>query len=155
MIKVENDYETVTYAQLFHSHVYKNQLELFLDYHTRPRSSKIPIKQRVNDVTTLHEPQKEQVLSSSTNHLYQSIPKKPPKEKIWTIPFLLERPKSKEFQSPDLEIDFVIDSEAESSINNIPTGNEIKILHPKLTPVKTTSRIATAQGSILSNYGKI
>ena len=37
----------------------------------------------------------------------------------------------------------------------IPTWNEIKTLHPKLTPVKTTSRLATAQGSTLTNYGKI
>ena len=29
MIKVENDYETVTYEQLFRSHDYENQLELF------------------------------------------------------------------------------------------------------------------------------
>ena len=72
-----------------------------------------------------------------------------------TIPFLLESPKSKEFQLPDLEIDFLIDSGAESSIINIPTWNEIKTLHPKLTPVKTASRLATAQDSTLTNYGKI
>ena len=130
-------------------------MELLLDYHTRTRGSKIPIKQRVIDVTTLHEPEKEQVPWSSTNHLYQNIPKKPPKEKIWTIPFLLESPKSKEFQSPDLEIDFLIDSEAESNIINIPTWIEIKILHPKLKPVKRTSRLATAHGSTLTIFGKI
>ena len=32
--------------------------------------------------------------------------KKQPREKIWTIPFLLESPRNKEFQPPDLEIDF-------------------------------------------------
>ena len=66
---------------------------------------------------------------------------------IQTIPFLLESPKSKQLQTPDLEIYFLIDSGAESIIKNIPTWNEIKILHSKLIPFKTTSRIATAQGS--------
>ena len=94
MIKVDNGYETVTNEQRFHSHIYENQLELLLDYHTRPRNSNIPIEQMVNDVTTLQEPEKEQVPCSSTNHIYQNIPKEPPKEKIWTIPFLLESPKS-------------------------------------------------------------
>ena len=155
MIEVENDYETVTYEQPFHSHIYENQLELLLDYHTRPRNSNIPIEQIVNDVTTLHEPEKEQVPSSSTNHIYQNIPKETPKEKIWTIPFVLESPKSKEFQPPDLETDFLIDSGAESNIIKIPTCKEIKTLHPKLTPVKTASRIETAQGSTLTIYGKI
>ena len=81
--------------------------------------------------------------------------KKPPNEKIWTIPFLVENPKSKDFQPPDLEMDFLIDSGAESNIIKIPTWDEIKILHPSLTPIKTTSRLATAQGSTLTNYGKI
>ena len=34
--------------------------------------------------------------------------------KNWTIPFLLESPRNKEFQPLDLEIDFLIDSGAES-----------------------------------------
>ena len=60
-----------------------------------------------------------------------------------------------ELQPLDLEIDFLINSGAESNIINIPTWNEIKILHPKITSKKTTSRLATAQGSTLTNYGKI
>ena len=32
--------------------------------------------------------------------------------------------------------------------------NEIKTLHPKLLPSQTSSNLATAQGSILTNYGK-
>ena len=83
-----------------------------------------------------------------------NIQKEQPKEKIWTIPFLLESPRNKEFQPPDLEIDFLIDSGAESNIINIPTWNEIKTLHPKLTPLATSSKLATAQGSTLVNYGK-
>ena len=58
-------------------------------------------------------------------------------------------------QPPDLEIDFLIDSGAESNIINIPTWNEIKTLHPNLTPFETSSKLATAQGSTLVNYGKI
>ena len=33
--------------------------------------------------------------------------------------------------------------------------NEIKTLHPNLTPLETSSKLATAQGSTLVNYGKI
>ena len=155
MIKVKSDYETVTYEQLFHSNIYENQLELLLDYHTRPRSRNIPIEPIVNEVTTLHDPGKAKLSCSSTNHIYQNISKEPPKEKIWTIPFLLESSKSKEFQPPDLEIDLLIDSGAELNINNFPTWNEFKNLHPKLTPLKTANRLATSQGSTLTNYQKI
>ena len=60
-----------------------------------------------------------------------------------------------DFRPPDLEIDFLIDSGAESNIINMPTWNEIKILHPRIKSIKTTSRLTKAQGSILTNYGKI
>ena len=80
-------------------------MELLFNYHTRPRSNNIPIEQILNEVTTL-QPEKEQTPCSSTNHIYQNIPKEPPKEKNWTIPFLLESPKIEEFQPPYLEIDF-------------------------------------------------
>ena len=70
-------------------------------------------------------------------------------------PLLLESLKSKDFQPTDLEIGFLLDSGAESKIFNIPTWNEIKILHPRLISVKTTSRLATSQGSTLTNYGTI
>ena len=88
-------------------------------------------------------------------HLSKYTKRTTQKKKIWTIPFLLESPRNKEFQPPDLEIDFLIDSGAESNIINIPTWNEIKSLHPKLTPLETSSKLATAQGSTLINYGKI
>ena len=39
-------------------------------------------------------------------------------------------------QTPDLEIDFSINSGAESNFMNIRTWNEIKILHPQLIPFK-------------------
>ena len=35
----------------------------------------------------------------NTNHIYQNIQKEQPKEKIWTIPFLLESPRNKENSS--------------------------------------------------------
>ena len=52
--------------------------------------------------------------SSSTNNIYQNTANKiqPPEEKVCTIPLVLESPKRKDFQSPDLEIDFLIDSGA-------------------------------------------
>ena len=125
MIKVENDYEFVTYEQLFHSHIYETHLDLLLGYHTRPRNNKIPIKQIVNEVTTSQQSEKEQIPCPSTNHIYQNISKEPPK-KIGQFPTLLESPKSKDFQPPDLEIDFLIDSGAESNFINFPTWKEIK-----------------------------
>ena len=103
MIKIEIDYETVTYEQPFHSLIYEKHLELLLDYHTRPRINNVSTEHIVNEVKTSQQSKKEQTPCSSTNHIYQIILKKPPKEKVWTIPLLLESPKSKDFQPPDLE----------------------------------------------------
>ena len=96
---------------------------------------------------------------SGTNNIYQNTANTTnkvqlPKEKIWTIPLLLESPRSKDFQSPDLEIDFLVDSGAESNIINIPTWNEIQTLHPKFSPSKTSSKLATSQGLGFTNFGK-
>ena len=121
------------------------------NYYTRPINNNKSIENIVEKVT-----KDKPVECSSTNHIYQNVPKEPqPKEKFWTIPFLLKILKSKEFQTPGLEIDFLNDSGAESNIINIPTWNEIKTLHPKLIPLKRASRLATAQGLTLTNYGKI
>ena len=46
----------------------------------------------------------------------------------------------------------MIDSGAESNLLLIFTS---KFLHPKLIPLKTGGKLATAQGSTLTNYGKI
>ena len=155
MITVANDYEPIIYEQPFPLHIYENQLELLHDYYTRPISNNVPATQEVNEINTVIKPdEKDKVQCSITNHIYQNIQKEQIREKLWTIPFLLESPKSKEFQPPDLEMDFLIDSGAESNINNIPTWNEIKTLHPNLIPMKTASKLATAQGSTLVNYGK-
>ena len=106
MIVVENDYKPLIYDQPFNSHIYKNLTNFLLNYYTTPRNNNKSIEQTVKDVTTLNEPIKEPVPCSSTNHIYQNVPKEPPREKIWTIPFLLESPKSTEFQQPELKIDF-------------------------------------------------
>ena len=155
MIAVENDYEPIIYEQPFTSHIYENQLELLHNYYIEPINS-TQTAQDINEINTVSKPnENDKIKSLNTNHIYQNIQKEQPKEKIWTIPFLLESPRNKEFQPPDLEIDFLIDSGAESNIINIPTWNEIKTLHPKLTPLATSSKLATAQGSTLINYGKV
>ena len=155
MIAVENDYEPIIYEQPFSSHIYQNQLELLHNYYIEPIHS-TQTAQETNEINTTNQSnENNKTKCLNTNHIYQNIQKEQPKQKIWTIPFLLESPRSKEFQPPDLEIDFLIDSGAESNIINIPTWNEIRTLHPKLTPLETSSKLATAQGSTLVNYGKI
>ena len=149
MIAVENDYEPIIYIeQPFSSHIYENQSELLHKYYILNPSIPHRRRQKTNEITTTNQPnENDKTKCLNTNHIYLKIYKKQqPKEKIWTIPFLLESPRSKEFQPPDLEIDFLIDSGAESNIINIPTWNEIKTLHPKLTPLETSSKLATAQG---------
>ena len=156
MITVENDYEPIIYEQPFSSHINENQLELLHNYHTSHINNNTRTTQEVNEINTVILPDKKyEVQCSNTKHIYQNIQKEQPREKTWAIPFLLESPRSKEFQPPDLEIDFLIDSGAESNIINIPTWNEIKTLHPNLTPLETSSKLATAQGSTLVHYGKI
>ena len=155
MITVENDYEPIIYEQPFTSHIYENQLELLHNYYIGPINHNTQTTQ-VDKINTVIKPDKKvETQCSNTKHIYQNIQKEQPREKIWTIPFLLESPRSKEFQPPDLEIDFLIDSGAESNIINIPTWNKIKTLHPNLTPLETSSKLATAQRSTLVNYGKI
>ena len=154
MINVENDYEPIIYEQPIFSHIYQNHDPFLLNYYTRP-VSKSTTKKTEKTVEEIKEEKPTEC--SSTNNIYQNIPKEPhvQKEKIWTTPLLLESPKSKQVQTPDLEIDFLIDFGAESTLITIPTWNEIRILHPKLIPFKITSRPATKQGTTLTNYGKI
>ena len=155
MITVENDYEPILYEQPFTSHIYVNQLELLHNYYIEPINN-TQTTQEVNEINTVIKPdKKDETQGSNTKHIYQNIQKEKPREKIWTIPFLLESPRNKKFQPPDLEIDFLIERGAESNVINIPTWNEIETLHPNLTPLETSSKLATAQGSTLVNYGKI
>ena len=155
MITVKNDSEPIIYVQPFTSHIYENQLELLHNYYIGFLDN-TQTAQEVNGINTVIKPDKQdETQCPNTKHIYQNILKKQPREKNWTIPFLLENLKNKEFQPPDLEIDFLIDSGAESNIINIPTWNEIKTLHPNLTPLETSSKLATAQGSTLVNYENI
>ena len=154
MIYFENDYEPIICEQPIYFHIYQSHDHFLLNYYKRPiTSNKTKEKiEKIVEETTEEKPTE----CSSTNNIYQNIPKEPQlqKEKIGTIPLLLESLKCKQFQTPDLEIDFLIDSGAESNIIPFPTWNEIEILHPKLLPFKTTSRLAIAQGSTSTNYGK-
>ena len=109
MITFENDYKPIVYEQHFSSHLYENQSEILQDYYTRPKRNIVPVEQNVNEINTVVNNEKQR---SSTNHIYQNIQKNTAKKKVWAIPLLLESPKSKEFQPPDLEIDFLIDSGA-------------------------------------------
>ena len=155
MIGLENDSEPIIYEQPFTSHIYESQLELLHNYYIGPINN-TQTTQEVNEINTVNKPdEKSETQCLNTKHIYQNIEREQPREKIWTILYLSESPRNKEFQPTDLEIDFLIDSGAESNIINIPTWNEIKTLHPNLTPFETSSKLATAQGSTLVNYGKM
>ena len=81
MITSENDYEPITYEQPFTSHIYENLLEFFQNFYTRPISNNVPVEQEVNETNTVIKPEKDEVQSSSTNHIYQKIQKKTAKRK--------------------------------------------------------------------------
>ena len=113
MITVESDYEPIIYEQPFTSYIYENQLELPHNYYIGPIIN-TQTTQEVYKINTVIKPdKKDETQCSNTKHIYQKIQIEQPREKIWTIPFLLESPKNKAFQPPDLEIDFLIDSGAE------------------------------------------
>ena len=108
MITIENDCEPIINEQPFNLHIYENQSELLQDYYTRPISINVPVTKKVNEVSTVIRPEKDEVQCSSTNHIYPNIQKEKTREKIWLIPILLESRKGKEIQPPDLEIDLLI-----------------------------------------------
>ena len=98
MITIENDYEPIVYEQPFSSHIYENQLELLHNYYTTPINNITQPIQEVNENNTVIKPDKKDIVQcSNTTHIYQNIQKEQPREKIWTIPLLLESPRSKEF----------------------------------------------------------
>ena len=106
MITVKIDYEPIIYEQPFTSRIYENQLELLYNYCIEPIDN-TQTTQEVNEINTVTKPDnKDETQCSNTKHIYQNIQKEQPREKNWTIPFLLESPKNHEFQPPDLEIDF-------------------------------------------------
>ena len=71
-------------------------MELLQNHYTTPNSNNVSVEQELNRINTVIKPEKDEVQSSSTNHIHQIVQKKQPRKKIWTIPFLLESPKSKE-----------------------------------------------------------
>ena len=106
MLKVENDYGPFINEQPIYFHIYQNNDQFLLIYYTRPISyntTKEKIEKIVEELT-----EEKPTECSSTNNFYQNKPRETQihKEKIWTIPLLLESPKSKQLQTPDLEIRF-------------------------------------------------
>ena len=91
MTKVENDYEPIIYD----SHIYRHHHQFLLNCYTRPMSNNTTKEKTQNVVEEVTE--EEPTECSNTNNIYQNIPKETllQKEKIWTIPLLLESPKSK------------------------------------------------------------
>ena len=89
MFQIENEYETSKKSKY-----YQNKNTHFQN----PNKT-----QKTTDYT-----KQELIGSSSTNNIYQNTFNKVQlfKQKNWTIPLLLENPKSKDFQSPGLEIEF-------------------------------------------------
>ena len=82
MITVKNDYEPIIYEQPFTSHIYENQLELLHNYYIGPTDS-TQTAQEVNEINTEIKPdEKGKTQCSNTNHIYQNIQKKQPREKI-------------------------------------------------------------------------
>ena len=79
----------------------------------------------------------------------------PSRENSLTILFLLESSKIKIFQPPELIMDYLIDSDAKSKLFIVYTWSDIRSLHPKLPLPKTSSKLATAQSTSSTSYGKI
>ena len=81
MITVENDYESVTYEEAFSSHLYENQLELLNNYYLGPNNNIIQTTQEVHKINTENSFEKNEIKNLTTNHIYQNVQKKPPREK--------------------------------------------------------------------------
>ena len=71
-----------------------------------PISNDTQTTQEVNKINTEISADKDKVQISTTNLIYQNIQKKQPGEKLWTIPFLLESPKTKNFKRQILKLIF-------------------------------------------------
>ena len=95
MIIVEIDYEPFQNEQPIYSHIYQNHDQFLLIYYTKPISNNTTKKNRksIEQIT-----EKKSTECSTTNNIYQNIPKEPQlqKETMWTIPLLLESPKTKQ-----------------------------------------------------------
>ena len=56
-------------------------MEFLHNYYTTPNSNNVPVEQEVNRINTVIKPEKDEVQSSNTNHIYQNIQKKTTKKK--------------------------------------------------------------------------
>ena len=56
-------------------------MELLHNYYTTPNSNNVPVEQEVNSINTVIKPEKDELQSSNTNHIYQNIQKKTTKKK--------------------------------------------------------------------------
>ena len=143
MIKVENDYEPVIYEEPFSSHIYENQSELLHNYYIEPVHSHRRHKKLMKLTLQTNPMRRKNKMLEYKSHLSKHTKRTTQRKNLDnTISF--GKSKSKEFQPPDLEIDFLIDSGAESNIINIPTWNEIKTLHPKLTPLENLQQTSNS-----------
>ena len=104
MITVENDYEPIIYEQPFSSYIYENQMELLKNYYIEPTDNNSRDNQEVNKINTVTRPDKKN--KTQCSNIYQNIQKEQPREKIWTIPFLFESPKKKNFNHQTLKLIF-------------------------------------------------
>ena len=80
-INVENEYEPIIYEQPICSHIYQNYDQFLLNYYTRPISNSTT-KEKIEEKEEIKEEKPTEC--SSTNNIYQKIPKDPQvqKEKI-------------------------------------------------------------------------
>ena len=76
MISVKNYYESITCEEPFTSHKNENQLELLNNYYLGPISNNTQTTREVNKINTENLPDKDNIQSSTTNHIYQNIQKK-------------------------------------------------------------------------------
>ena len=73
-------------------------MELLQNYYIGPINNNTQSTQKVNEINTVIKPdKKDEMQCSNKKHIYQNIQKEQPREKVWTIPFLLESSRSKEF----------------------------------------------------------
>ena len=88
------------YEQPIYSHIYQNHDQFLLNYYTRPKNSNKAIDKIVEQKS-----EEKPTECSSTNNIYQNIPKEPQlqKEKIWIIPLLSEIPNANIFKHQTLK----------------------------------------------------
>ena len=67
-----HDYELLIYKQLIYSYIYQNHDQFLLNYYTRPISNNKTREKTVEEIT-----EEKPTECSSTNIMYQNIPKEP------------------------------------------------------------------------------